>query len=1053
MAWRLQQRDAVVDREWVEINSLTGEHGWKDVTVPYITYGVRNVRTAPHLPDNLRTAAVTDSSVTLLWDPPEGVLEDARYYQVYVNSGSGWSTKPSWRVPRGRYSTGIAGLRPNTVYEFALRAENDRALSPYDYSVLSDSAEIKTRYVSNLLPVVRVVDAEVAAPIGGVAEFEVTVTPVAQKDANLTYRWEKWDGLGWNLVTAGASTRMSISRVVLGDFGDDPSDGGRYRCVVTEHFDGKELVAYSQEMRLVQGKRVPTVSAEAFLYDGSTVGNQRQSFVLKAKVTNAMANKPATGPLDFYVIPASQATQLRWDGSEGSPAEEFATSTLSARRMLMVNSIAMRRWSARHWVLAEDRQELELETLAPADYQFWACFRGDSGYSEACSPSSQFTVYDESLDTPLAVHTVNASTEGQGAVSPAGDARVTDATAAVFTAEAKPGHVFTGFTVDGVTAPSGQVEEVTRIRNGSPVILHRVTLDAVGADHAVVARFSPVIDDSTQEAVYDAEPHSFTPVPGPGLSFPTGQAFDVGYSRDGVEVTAPTAPGFYDVHITSLPGSPQKISTLLPSAFWITRTTPPAPAAPSAVVSGNDLAVGWRPPAHNGGSGIVGYTVTATSDDGSTVTMATQGEETQTTFQDMEPGNYTVTVRATTSIGDSEDSEPSDGQPLGPKTLRRLELTAAKDALAKGAPVVVRIEGFNQYGESMGDVTSDCVITATEHPVFVDGKSTASRSVFTVQAAYEVPGTGGLKTVRSEPVDIDIFDPEHLVALITGQAKVGAALTAQALVDWPIAYQWTRDGAAIQGATAATYRLAPLDAGRKVGVTLRTDYKDLDLTRDASPVQVVRMAAAPLRLGIANPVVAAGQRAMVTVAVQAGGLSLAGGTVTVAAGGQTARAAVSGTSATVALPAAAVGKHTVTAAYSGSTALLPATATAANGLTVVKAVPALAAKVGKVLQMLPAAKAKAKAKKVSVKAGQRRALLVGIAADGVARPTGSIKVALVKGSKTVKTLKTALTAADKGVAKLKLPKLKRGKHKLIVTYGGNKTIAKRKATLLVVAAK
>ena len=59
---------------------------------------------------------------------------------------------------------------------------------------------------------------------------------------------------------------------------------------------------------------------------------------------------------------------------------------------------------------------------------------------------------------------------------------------------------------------------------------------------------------------------------------------------------------------------------------------------------------------------------------------------------------------------------------------------------------------------------------------------------------------------------------------VTGEAKVGKTLTATggtwSVLDPTLAYQWNRDGVAIEGATGATYAVTGADAGADLSVTV-----------------------------------------------------------------------------------------------------------------------------------------------------------------------------------------------------------------------------------------
>ncbi|MEU1973474.1 peptidoglycan DD-metalloendopeptidase family protein [Microbacterium sp. NPDC019599] len=84
------------------------------------------------------------------------------------------------------------------------------------------------------------------------------------------------------------------------------------------------------------------------------------------------------------------------------------------------------------------------------------------------------------------------------------------------------------------------------------------------------------------------------------------------------------------------------------------------------------------------------------------------------------------------------------------------------------------------------------------------------------------------------------------VPTVTGTANVGNVLTANpgswAPAPIAFAYQWTRDGTPISGATASKYRLATPDAGRKIAVQLTGSSTGMRSAAATSPVRTVRLA-------------------------------------------------------------------------------------------------------------------------------------------------------------------------------------------------------------------
>jgi len=122
------------------------------------------------------------------------------------------------------------------------------------------------------------------------------------------------------------------------------------------------------------------------------------------------------------------------------------------------------------------------------------------------------------------------------------------------------------------------------------------------------------------------------------------------------------------------------------------------------------------------------------------------------------------------------------------------------------------------------------------------------------EITFQVTGTKAgypSATRTSEPVEaLDVFDRTS-TPTISGNATVGKQLTAK-LAKWkpgPVAYayQWLRDGVAIDGATGATYILTAADAGTRVSVSVtgsRDGYVSVTKTsRATAPVELGKLTA------------------------------------------------------------------------------------------------------------------------------------------------------------------------------------------------------------------
>ena len=125
--------------------------------------------------------------------------------------------------------------------------------------------------------------------------------------------------------------------------------------------------------------------------------------------------------------------------------------------------------------------------------------------------------------------------------------------------------------------------------------------------------------------------------------------------------------------------------------------------------------------------------------------------------------------------------------------------------------------------------------SAVIDPAIVDTTDEVGRASVTVTIPEGTPGGELLLTVSvpetgtSIDVPIEVVSNEVPLANVTvptiaGQPRIGGTLTTDGGtwgVDSPtLAYQWTRDGAPIEGATAASYTLVAADAGAAVAVTV-----------------------------------------------------------------------------------------------------------------------------------------------------------------------------------------------------------------------------------------
>ncbi|MDR1151603.1 MAG: fibronectin type III domain-containing protein, partial [Bifidobacteriaceae bacterium] len=297
MAWRLQARYVPsTNRSSRDCNPGEEDSNgcWYFPTYPYVTYGVRAVRSGPALPDDLRVDAVTSSSVTLTWDNAVDPLNQATHYQVMVDAGYGFETRDAWRVPATETGFVVNGLSPETTHSFALIAENDHAFKPYDISAHSEAVSARTRPSGIATPDVFVDESPIVVPMGGDARLGVTVVPVGPDLSKVSYQWERYTKTGWVTVTGATRAARVINPVGVSDF-------GIYRCVVTETVDGKKSIVNSLAIEVKQGKRAMALTLGAAMPDGSHRMNLGELITLRADMSGTMSALRPSGAVTFQI--------------------------------------------------------------------------------------------------------------------------------------------------------------------------------------------------------------------------------------------------------------------------------------------------------------------------------------------------------------------------------------------------------------------------------------------------------------------------------------------------------------------------------------------------------------------------------------------------------------------------------------------------------------------------------------------------------------------------------------------------------------------------------
>jgi len=260
-------------------------------------------------------------------------------------------------------------------------------------------------------------------------------------------------------------------------------------------------------------------------------------------------------------------------------------------------------------------------------------------------------------------------------------------------------------------------------------------------------------------------------------------------------------------------------------------------------------------------------------------------------------------------------------------------------------------------------------------------------------------------------------------ATISGTPKVGETLTITDPV-WDAdgvtnTYAWLRNGVAIPGASAKTYQLTAQDAGKQVAAKVTGTKDGLSGTSVSNALLISNEAVQQLVATVA-PSISGTPKAGSVLAINPG--TWLGGVVTPVFAYQWYN--TSG-----AIPGATAREYVPTLADAGKQLAATVTATATGYLSGLS-----------VTNVVKVAKAKSKTRLKRVK-GRLVSIRVSPAA---AHPTG--KVRMKDGKRTLKTYK--IRAADNGKRTVRLPKLRKGTHKIRAIYLGNKALTRSRSKVL-----
>jgi 5'-nucleotidase len=197
------------------------------------------------------------------------------------------------------------------------------------------------------------------------------------------------------------------------------------------------------------------------------------------------------------------------------------------------------------------------------------------------------------------------------------------------------------------------------------------------------------------------------------------------------------------------------------------------------------------------------------------------------------------------AVGVSLSAADADGYSAGDELTLSLSSLLFSNGEPNGGTVVVSA-GETELGSAPID------------PAIVDTTDEVGRATVTITIPEGTPGGTLLLTVSvpetgtSVDVPITVTETAEPITVvkqpkITGQPTVGRTLTANGgtwSVDSPtLAYQWNRDGAPIEGATAKKYTLVAADAGTAIAVTVTASAEGYaDGTATSAEVEVRKLA-------------------------------------------------------------------------------------------------------------------------------------------------------------------------------------------------------------------
>ncbi|MFD2117966.1 glycosyl hydrolase family 18 protein [Paenibacillus yanchengensis] len=325
-------------------------------------------------PQNVKVTGVTHKSVTLEWDPVDGVDENSGYQVWYANGG--------WAAWTGNTSATITNLNPNTTYSFyvtAIAASNDRSALVTAKTEESDPNMYSEPPLSppHNLVITDITESEI--------KLSWTGSPGAKGyDIYVNNRWSAgiWNGSNTYTYSVPKTVTGSVYFEVAAQI--TPSDVSTRSNRVTIEW-GK--LSKPKDLKIVSSTRssvalgwAPTPGATEYeIYQGDTV-------IASTYSNRYVATELTEGEsYDFKIV----AKNKLWE----SPASDLVTAVPGSNYNIVTyyNSWS-RNPSERNYSVADVAKDIGTDKLTHINYAFAdLCWKESGSRGRAC----------ENPDTPL----------------------------------------------------------------------------------------------------------------------------------------------------------------------------------------------------------------------------------------------------------------------------------------------------------------------------------------------------------------------------------------------------------------------------------------------------------------------------------------------------------------------------------------------------------------------------------------------------------------------------------------------------------------------------